>query len=299
MGTFRGEKYLARQLLSLEAQTHENWKVWVSDDGSDDGTLDIVKSFQVKWGADRLTLLTGPRRGFCLNYLFLVCHPAISADYYAYCDQDDIWYPDKLARSVAWISAAPSDVPALYCSRTQLVDKIEKPLRLTSLYRQPPSFENALVQNIASGNTMVFNNALRALMRVAGENPDIVYHDWWSYIVATACGGIVHYSPRPTMNYRQHNANQIGENLSLAARCRRAALVMRGRLRDWVDRNTAALAALRPYMTAGALRSLDMFCAARKRRCLPRLVETYRSGVRRQTLLGNIGLAIAAILNQL
>ncbi len=165
MGTFNGERFLAEQLDSLAAQTHPDWELWASDDGSKDNTLAILEAYRAKWGGERLTVLRGPARGLATNFLSLACKSGIQADYYAYSDQDDIWEPDKLSRAVSWLERMPPSEPALYCSRTMLVDAAGKEMGLSELHARPPCFANALVQNIAGGNTMVFNNAARNLLR--------------------------------------------------------------------------------------------------------------------------------------
>lgn len=96
MGTFNGEKYLAEQLDFLEAQTVTNWRLYVSDDGSTDATLDIIHRYQSKWGTDKIQYRLGPQKGFAQNFLSLACDTSIKADYYAFCDQDDVWLPEKL-----------------------------------------------------------------------------------------------------------------------------------------------------------------------------------------------------------
>ena len=66
MGTYNGAAYLAEQLISIENQSHKNWRLIISDDGSTDDTVAIAKSFQEKWGGDRLEIREGPQDGFCL-----------------------------------------------------------------------------------------------------------------------------------------------------------------------------------------------------------------------------------------
>ena len=73
MGTYNGQDFLAEQLLSIENQSHKDWRLIISDDGSTDETLAIAKAFQEKWGNDRLELRQGPNQGFCKNFLSLAC----------------------------------------------------------------------------------------------------------------------------------------------------------------------------------------------------------------------------------
>lgn len=124
MSTYNGEKFLAEQLQSIEGQTHKNWRLVISDDGSSDNTLAIAKQFQSKWGDDRLEIRQGPQQGFCQNFLSMACDTTLRADLYAFSDQDDVWMADKLARAVAYFEASnESQLPRAYGSRTQIVDE--------------------------------------------------------------------------------------------------------------------------------------------------------------------------------
>ncbi len=299
LGTFDGQRHLAEQLDSFADQTHTNWAVWASDDGSTDDTLAILAHFQVQWAQGRLSILRGPRKGFAANFLALTCHAGIQADCYAYSDQDDIWEPDKLARAVAWLQTVPADVPALYCSRTRLVDVDNREIGLSPLFVKPPSFANALMQNIGGGNTMVFNDAARTLLRAAAEKVEVVTHDWWAYLAVTACGGQVFYDPRPSVRYRQHLHNLIGMNSDWGARLRRLRGVAQGQLKRWNDCNIAALQVLGANITPENRRVLDEFARSRAQPLVSRLMQLKRSGVRRQSLGSNITLFVAALFGKI
>ena len=297
--TCHGQDYLAEQLDSIAAQTYPHWQVCASDDGSADGTHAILENYQSQWGADRLSVSSGPVEGFATNFLTLTCKISIQADYYAYADQDDVWEADKLRRATDWLKTIPVDVPALYCSRTQLVDAVGSHLGYSPLFKKPPSFGNALVQNVGGGNTMVFNNAARLLLCEAGVNVDVVTHDWWAYIVVSGCGGKVFYDTTSSLRYRQHGGNLVGANNSWSARMHRVRMLLQGRFRDWSDSNIQALFRLRPRLTPENQLTLDRFAAARNRWLLPRVIGIKRSGVYRQTVLGNMGLVVAALLKKI
>jgi glycosyltransferase involved in cell wall biosynthesis len=167
--TYNWAKYLAEQLDSLETQTHQNWLIIASDDGSTDQTLEILQQYQAKWPSGKLAIRSGPQKGFCQNFLSLACDPEIKADYYAFCDQDDVWLPEKL--SIALVNIVFNqqlNIPYLYCGRTYYVTDNLKPYGISPLFVFPPSFRNALVQGIAGGNTMVFNPALKRLIENTG-----------------------------------------------------------------------------------------------------------------------------------
>ena len=297
--TMQAQHFLAEQLNSIATQTHPAWAIWASDDGSDDYTHAILEYYQSHWGEDRLSIHAGPAEGSTANFLSLSCRADIDADYFAYADQDDIWESDKLERAVAWLKTIPADVPALYGSRTLLVDARNQHIGYSPLFQQPPSFRNALVQSIAGGNTMVFNRAARDLLRAAGENIEAVTHDWWAYMLVTGCGGAVHYDVYPTVRYRQHGGNQFGSNVSPLAQMKRMRLLLQGRFRGWVDANLSALQRVRHLMTPENQQVLDEFTRARKRRLVPRLMGLKRAGIHRQTTLGNLGITLAALINRL
>ncbi|MDF0606832.1 glycosyltransferase family 2 protein [Neisseriaceae bacterium TC5R-5] len=297
--TYNGQSYLAEQLDSFAAQTYSNWEVWASDDGSQDGTAAILAAYQSQWKAGCLSVHSGPSKGYVPNFLSLTCKASIEADYYAYSDQDDIWETDKLERAVNWLQTVPKDIPALYCSRTRLVDVDNKPIGYSPLFAKPPSFANALIQSIAGGNTMVFNNAARKLLQKAGENISVVAHDWWAYIVITGCDGQVFYDPYPSLRYRQHDNNLVGMNSTWGARCKRLYKLHQGHFRSWNSDNIAALRILQDNLTPQNREAFEQFAKSRHLGLVQRLIGFKVSGVYRQTVLGNLGLIAAALFKKI
>ena len=297
--TMQGQRFLAEQLNSIATQTHPTWEIWASDDGSDDHTHSILEYYQEHWGDDRLSIHAGPAEGSTANFLWLTCRADIDTEYFAYADQDDIWESDKLERAMKWLQTVPRHIPALYGSRTQLVDERNQYIGYSPLFSRSPSFENALVQNVAGGNTMVFNRAARDLLRRAGDQVQVVAHDWWAYMVITGCGGRVHYDPYPTVRYRQHGDNQVGANISWGARLVRLRLLLKGRFRKWTDENIRALQTIRPLLTDENRAILDEDSQSRDGRLSTRLSGLWESGVYRQTRLGNLGLNAASLLRKI
>jgi glycosyltransferase involved in cell wall biosynthesis len=297
--TMQGRNYLGEQLDSILNQIHTSWTIWASDDGSDDGTLTLLEEYQARLGKARLSTHSGPAAGFAANFLSLTCNANITADYYAYADQDDIWEADKLARALEWLQTIPIGVPALYCSRTRNVDVNNQDIGFSRLFAKAPSFANALVQSIAGGNTMVFNDAARRLLRMAGADVEVVSHDWWAYLLVTGCGGEVFYDSLPAVRYRQHDTNLVGTNNSWTAGLVRARMLLGGRFRTWNDIHIAALETIRMHLTAENQRRLNEFSKARHSGFFARLAGMKRSGIYRQTLLGNLGLVAAIIFKKI
>ena len=297
--TYHGQQYLADQLESFAAQTYADWQVWASDDGSRDNTRTILESYQLQWGADRLSIHSGPEEGFVANFLSLTCNANIKADYYAYSDQDDIWEVDKLQRAIDWLVTCSENIPAMYCTRTRLVNAKNQDIGFSPLFANPTSFANALVQNIAGGNTMVFNQAARDLLFMAGDSVRVAAHDWWAYIVITGCGGRVYYDRRPSLRYRQHDENLIGIGSGWPARLLRAHKVWQGRFREWADQNIQALLPLRSQLTPENRKLFDQFSVARNQKLLPRLIGLARCGVYRQSVWSNLGFIAAVIFKKI
>jgi glycosyltransferase involved in cell wall biosynthesis len=297
--TFNGERFLADQLASLERQTFKNWKLIASDDGSTDRTKSILLGFQKSFAPGKVEIIDGPLRGAPAHFLFQACAENLAGEYYAFCDQDDVWEADKLARAMEALEQTDPGIPALYGSRTRLVDEDDNEIGLSPLFQKKPEFRSALVQSIAGGNTIVFNQKARELLVFCGADVDVPSHDWWLYQVTSACGGQVHYDVWPSVRYRQHAHNVIGSNMGWTARVRRLHMLRQGRFRHWEDLNVAALTRLRPRMTAENQRIFGLFCKARHEPLLRRATIFAQAGVYRQTLLGNLGLVAAVVLNKI
>ena len=231
------------------------------------------------------------------EFSLLVFNPEIRADYFAYSDQDDVWYRDKLSRAVAVLERAPDAVPALYGSRTRLIGENGRDLGLSPLYRRPPCFRNALTQNIASGHTMVMNRAARELLNASGVREGPI-HDWWTYLLVTGAGGKVFYDPHPSARYRQHDRNLIG--LPSYDHVQRLARIARGDIRDSNAANCRALHGARHLLAPENRRIFDIYRqAVTEGRFSSRLQGILKSGVYRQTRMGTLGLFAASLLNKL
>src|SRR5262245_12571182 len=298
MCTKDGATFIDDQLKSIGDQSHENWMLIVSDDGSTDETVAKVEQF-AEADRQKTTIRNGPGRGACANFLSLANDPTIDADYFAFSDQDDIWHRDKLRHALIWLATVPADTPAMYCGRTELMTSDERSYGLSKLFTRSPAFENALVQNLGGGNTIVFNRAAKKMLEQAGET-NVVVHDWWLYQLVSAAGGAVHYDPRPMVKYRQHPDNLIGSNLGWNSRLLRFRMMLKARFRDWNEKNFSALQRLPAHMLQPKNRQvLALFAEARRGPLPKRLYFLFKSGVYRQTWPDNLGLFVATVLKRI
>jgi hypothetical protein len=196
--------FLAGLLESVAAQRHGEIRLTVRDDGSSACTR--------AWLADDIALRSGTpvefgdRIGPAESFFELLARVAPTTRYVAFCDQDDVWFDTKLGDAVAMLP--DDDVPRMYCSNAVVTDRWLVTKRLLPQVVRPPSFANALVQNVAPGATMVLNRAAIDLLRRRRPRTCMM-HDAWAYLVVAGCGQVVH-DPRPQLRYRQHDANAIG-----------------------------------------------------------------------------------------
>lgn len=290
--TYNGAKYLKEQLNSLATQT-VNWQLFVSDDGSTDDTLLILKDFAKN---HEVTIFKGPQKGFVQNFLSLMKRPEVMGDFYAFCDQDDVWLKDKLARGLEFVSDKPE--PQLYCSRTITACETLHPVGLSPLFRRKPTFKNALVQSIAGANTFIFNNATRDLV-IKAESMNVISHDWWLYQLVTGAEGHIFYDESSYILYRQHNSNLVGANSSWKARLDRIFRLHKGQFKTWNDANLTALNECRHLLTIKNRIILDNLIAARKEKWFYKYYHFFKSGVYRQTNADNISLLGALALGKL
>jgi glycosyltransferase involved in cell wall biosynthesis len=299
MSTYNGGKFISKQLESIDNQTHKNWRLVISDDGSSDNTLAIAKQFQDKWGSDRLEIRQGPQQGFCQNFLSMAYDKTIRADLYAFSDQDDIWMSDKLERAVRYFDKNnESQLQIAYGTRTQIVDDALKPLGLSPEFTLPRSFRNALVQSISGGNTQVFNFVAKQLLEQAGLQK-VISHDWWLYQLVTGAGGIFHYDPVPSLLYRQHHNALVGSNNSFKSRIERLYYVLNGSFKQWNDINYAALSSIRHLLNTENNETLDIFERLRAPSLKDRIRLLNVCGLYRQTWQGTLSLWLATIFNKI
>ena len=299
MATCNGARYLPEQLASFLTQSHRNWSLWVSDDGSTDATLAILTRFAQDHPDHPLTILNGPQRGAALNFLSLLCHPNGPEGYVALSDQDDVWLPGKLARALQWLEPIGQDHPAAYGARTHLADEALNVYGLSPLHRRPAGFQNAVVQNILGGNSTVLNPGAVALLRHAGIPEGIAFHDWWIYLLISGAGGTVLIDPEPVLIYRQHHANMLGTNAGMAAFARRFGQVFGRNYRHWQMGNIAALSRIAGQLSPLNRAKLLAYSQSCGRSGPGHALNLWKLGFRRQTALGTALILLAACVGRL
>lgn len=296
MGVYNGADFLPAQLESIAAQSHQNWHFICSDDHSTDESRAVIADFATR-NPDKVTYKTGPGKGFATNYMSLISTTHSDSGYLCFADQDDIWKPEKIARALAVLGTADAP-PRLYCGRRSHWYSATGHCATSPEMHRPFELRNALIENVASGNTILLNPAASALARTAAERTPSVYaHDWWLYILITACGGEVRFDNGPPMvRYRQHPGNLIGAGDSLHAQLRRKIEVLQGAFSRRLASNLSALANINDLLTPNARTLCAEFAAARTATPLNRLSQLRRIAPYRQHRLGTLGFWGAASL---
>ncbi|WP_172256994.1 glycosyltransferase family 2 protein [Saccharibacillus deserti] len=221
LSAYNGEAYIQAQLDSLSEQNHRNWSLRIRDDGSSDRTTEIVEAY--KESESRIVVLEkGANRGVIPSFFELIRQADDTADYFCFCDQDDVWLPEKMERAAGRLAKVQAGMPAMVFTSTRLADAGLNPLgQWPERPRREPSFYNALVQNIAVGATVTFNRAALHLIRERMPDPDkVLMHDWWLYLCISAFGEVI-YDPEPSILYRQHGGNAVGGEVSLLGKLKK------------------------------------------------------------------------------
>lgn len=301
MCTLNGARWLPEQLASIAAQEHQNWALWISDDGSTDGTRALIEDFAARHGqAHDIRLLQGPRAGAAQNFLWLITHPDLPlgpASHLALCDQDDTWLPTKLTRAMAVLAAqSDSHLPLIYGAQSLHIDTKGRAIGHSRQPSRELSVRNAVVQNMVSGHSLVLNPAALALARQAGRHPGVAFQDWWLALLVIAAGGRAVVDRACVLHYRQHDSNVMGAPQGPLALIRRTRLLFGRRFQRWFAANLAALAASPVVLTPEAARIVQELGRPQGR--LARLRTLRGLGIHRQTGFGTALLYLAAVLGR-
>jgi glycosyltransferase involved in cell wall biosynthesis len=299
LATYHPDATVLEQVESFQTQSYDNLSLIVSDD-SDGGTSELLHGAIASFTRGPTSLVSGPKRGFAQNFLSLIRRAGPDVSYACLSDQDDVWMPEKVKRSVEQLAQLPVQTPAIYCSRTLECSSDLTPIKPSRNHKRALGFSHALVQNVVAGNTIMMNRAaLDILQAASAEVGEIVAHDWWVYQIITGVGGTVIMDPQPTLYYRQHDGNIIGANTGFRATWTRMCMVANGRFCIWNDINIAALRQSSHRFTPENQRRLALFARARRRKGRARLNDLRRVGVYRQSRLSNAAMWGAAAIGKI
>lgn len=220
MTTYNGEKFLKQQIESIIHQTYKDWELFICDDGSVDTTMHILNEYKKKeTRIKEIFINDSDCHGAYLNYFFLMRkvkdkYKTEKYDYYFYCDQDDIWIPEKMQMEIEiieqWRKKKENQTPCLVYSDLELIDEKGKKMHkkmsdIKELELENP-FNIFFCPAYVWGTTMAHNQALWDLLIIPDNIPDITSHDNYVGFYAVTFG-IIHYIDKPLVLYRRHLTN--------------------------------------------------------------------------------------------
>lgn len=214
LATYNSERFLREQLDSLYAQTYSGWTLYVHDDGSTDSTLTILEEYARANG--NVVILDYSTQGNAKDN-FLTLLAKVDADYYFFCDHDDVWHQDKMEHTLASVVSAEADdasTPVVAYTDLTVVDEELRVIH-PSMWKYQGlhperihSFADYAAQVPATGCTMCFNAAAKRCLKMPATKAKM--HDVWLLLCVAKSGGKIVALPQSTVFYRQHNDNVEG-----------------------------------------------------------------------------------------
>ncbi len=210
ISTYNGIKYFEEQINSILSQSVPDIEILIRDDGSTDpafiALLKKTASFNPK-----IKVVFGQNLGLTNSFFELLETCPKDCSYVALADQDDVWKKDRLRNSIEFIKKYANDAPFLSLCKYDYVNEDLKYISTVPTFKNL-GFKNALVQNLATGCSICFNNL--ALKKLLVQFPkQAVIHDWWIYLVVSATGKVMQ-EPFVSVLYRQHSLNVLGGSTS-------------------------------------------------------------------------------------
>lgn len=288
LATYNGEEYICQMLDSLLVQDYPNVRIVVSDDGSSDGTADILDRYAAAHPALITHYHSGMRFGNAKKHFTHLLSAFHDAPYIMFCDQDDIWHPDKISKTLRCMQQVETscEIPALVHTDLRVVGK---DLELIS-----PSFcahsgldgnrlalNQLLVQNVVTGCTCMINGALAKLAAQMPYQERMMMHDWWLALIASACGN-TGFLNEPTIDYRQHGNNSVGaknvHSISYLMN-RLRSKPMRKSLQSAADQADAFFSSYHDVLTDDQIQLLKAFIATRDQGLVRRDITFVKFGL--------------------
>lgn len=216
LAAYNGAAYIRQQIDSILQQDYPNIQLVLSDDGSRDGTQEILAEYEAKYPDKVIWHQSGKRFGKAQTHFMHLLRTFHDAPYIMFSDQDDVWHPDKVSKTLEKMREIETDstVPALVHTDLRVVDqdlnvKAQSFCEYSNINGNRLQLNQMLVQDVVTGCTVMINHALGALVGEAVPDDAVVMHDWWLGILVAACG-VAGFLNEPTIDYRQHGSNSVG-----------------------------------------------------------------------------------------
>jgi len=272
--TFNGVRFLDEQLTSLYYQQGVDIEVMVNDDGSTDGTIEILDY----WRAKGLIVSISQSRGLGATRAFLMLLQSCDRkDFVAFCDQDDVWDKNKL---VLQANSLDESTPMMSTCLRLYIDEFGEVIGKSKNLRKLPSFVNSCFENIAPGNTVLLNNpAIKVINSL--QNPPVVHYDSWIYLLISTFGK-VDLIPSYFVRYRIHLNNSVGLRKNSFATTRKS-------IKNYLEQQTFLLDEKLEYLSQNQRKHLIAISTLVKEKSLrKKLLLFSKLKIGRQSILDNL-----------
>lgn len=297
LATYNGEKFLRQQLDSIVAQDYENWQVEICDDGSTDSTKNIVKEYVEK--DSRFSLHENEHNlGYVMNFLEGIRRS--HGDYIMLCDQDDIWYPNKISLTLnraieaESLLSSPEKQPVLVFGDAMNFESdsgkdMGRFHEMSHFDTKKVDTAHLFMENKCIGCTILVNKAVRSYLEEMPE--EIRVHDWWLALICSHFGKIC-YVDEPLLRYRQHGGNMIGGNSYSSYVKKRISQLKQQRqtLRDTVAQGKRFFELFQEKMTKEQKEVAEHFALLYNRNWFMRKIDLIRYGFWKSGFTRNVGL---------
>lgn len=298
MSAYNGEKYIREQIDSILASTYQDFDIFITDDVSKDSTLSILKEYEAKH-PDKIRVCQNEKNlGYILNFLTGICRT--TSEYIMLCDQDDVWKPDKIEKTLVRLKKMEArygkNIPNAVFSDAVVVDQ-----NLTTI--NPSFFESGhlnpqntdlshiLMENKLIGCTVMINSALRKILLEHDLPKKAKLHDWWIALIAAAFGKIS-FINEGLLLYRQHSSNAVGDTgfsayfknrITTLKKQKEALLVLQHQAGEFLELYGS-------MMSDDKKNIIQQFAHLNEMNCIKRRLVIIREGYLKSGVVRNIGL---------
>lgn len=296
LSTYNGGKYLKEQLDSILSQSFNDFKVLVRDDGSTDNTVAILKEYE-KMYPTKINLIKDDGGNLRSTRSFMRLLENSDSEYVMFCDQDDVWLPEKVERTLKKIIEMKQefgDIPLLVHTDLVVVDENLSIINNSFFNFQKidpykDSFNNLLMQNVITGCTVMINKKL--VQKCLPISDGVIIHDWWAGLVASKFGRIGYLS-QATIQYRQHVDNVVGaKGFTIRAVFRKIYVLFTSDIiKQYQKQANAFLKQFRDELDDETIKMLEDFAILEQKNWLQRRVILLKYKLLKQGFIRNIGL---------
>lgn len=300
MATYNGEKYLEEQIESILSSTYREFKLYIVDDGSKDSTMELLNRYKMRYPDIIHISRNETNMGVTLNFLNAI--NKTTSEYIMLCDQDDVWKKDKITRTLKRMKQMEvqfgKEMPVAVFTDAYVADSSlniihESFFRSGRLNPGLTDLSHMLMENKLIGCTVMINGAVRKILQSKPLPKHARFHDGWLGLIAASFGKIS-FIPEPTLFYRQHEANVVGnrgfyaymlDRISNLKRQKEALTALQTQAREFAD-------LYRDYFDGRKLDLIVRFSNLSKESFIKRRLLILRYGYLKSGIIRNIGLML-------